>query len=397
MNISEQGQWGSPPNVSRDAVRMSTAAKVATSAVYGTILLSGTAGNLLVIWVVWAWRSRRCAQRRLREHVASMAGVDLLILTVGLPCELYTVIWSPHPWPAGNAGCKGFYLLWEVCSYASIFNVLTFSLERYLAICHPMRAMLMAASRTRKVIGLVWVMATVTALPVAFAVGVEDAWEPFRPRGETRSPLYICTNVSGRVALFRLVIYASFSLYLLVLLLVAFTCREMVRTLLGDGQVPLAFQRSTPAGKIITKSKETRRQSVVMLGCIVGTLAVCWFPFQARRLMTAVQSKTQWTEHYYRSYLTLQPITNTLYYISSAINPFLYNVTSRHFRKMFLQVLSGHCQPSPLPAEYRRHARSDLRAESISLHGKPPFPKVNGERTQTSLTAEQFPSCSGVR
>ncbi|XP_055512816.1 G-protein coupled receptor 39-like [Leucoraja erinacea] len=377
MNISEQGQWGPPPNVSRDTVQMSTAAKVATSAVYGTLLLSGTAANLLVIWVVWVSRGRT----RLREHMASMACSDLLILTVGLPCELYTVIWSPHPWPAGNAGCKGFYLLWEVCSYASIFNVLTFSVERYVAICHPMRTVLMATSRTKGVIGLVWLTATIAALPVAFAVGVEDAWGPFRPRGETRSPLYICTNVSGRGGLFQLVIYVSFCLYLLVLLLVAFTCRQMVKTILGDGRVPIAFQRTNPAGKIITKSKEMRRQSVVMLGCIVGTLAICWFPFQARRLMTAVQSKTQWTEHYYRSYLTLQPITNTLYYISSASNLFLYNVTSRHFRKMFLQVLGGCCRSRSVPSENGRHSHthSDLKREFISLNGKPPFSKVNGE------------------
>ncbi|XP_069761059.1 G-protein coupled receptor 39-like [Narcine bancroftii] len=412
-NASDAGWWADPANATLGSVQMSSAAKIATSLVYGTIFVSGTVGNLLVIWVIWMLRSKTCGQRSLSQHMASMACSDLLILTVGLPLELYSIIWCPYPWPIGNVGCKGFYLIWEICSYASIFNVLTFSLERYLAICHPMRSKFMARSRTRKLIGLVWTMASIAGLPVAFAIGVEDAWKPFRPSGESKPPLNICTNIPGRMALFQLVIYLSFSLYVLVLLLVAFTCRQMIKTLLGARPMSTALQRTNSPGKVLPKLKEIRRQNVVMLGegkvesevrmgfcyydgciseaagmtdglngregCIVGTLAICWFPFQARRLMTADRSKTKWSEHYYRSYLAMQPITNTLYYICSAINPFLYNVTSKQFRKMFMQILKGCCRSGSIPSDCGSHSQSDLKQESISLNGKPSFSRSNGE------------------
>ncbi|XP_020381576.2 G-protein coupled receptor 39-like [Rhincodon typus] len=355
---------------------MSLEAKVATSATYGSILISGLIGNLLVIWVIWILKSKRCIQRRLRYHMVSMACSDLLILTLGLPIELYSIIWCPYPWPIGNVGCKGFYLLWEICSYATIFNVLAFSFERYLAICHPVQAKVMATSRTKKLIGMVWGMAIITGLPAAFAIGVEDAWKPFTFGPQPLPPLYICTNISGRKVIFDLVIYISFSLYILVLLLVAFTCKQMIKTLLKHRPVSVALSSINSTGRLLPKFKEIRRQNVVLLGCIVAALAICWLPFQARRIMTAMKSKTQWTEYYYRSYLTMQPITNTFYYLSSAINPFLYNMTSKQFRKVFVQVLRSCCRSSPVPSRQERNSQLDLKQKSISLSGRHPYPRL---------------------
>ncbi|XP_041029721.1 G-protein coupled receptor 39-like [Carcharodon carcharias] len=375
MNATGEEQWTGPGNVPPGFVLMTPAVKMATSVVYGTIFISGMIGNLLAIRVIWALKGQACKQS-LSHHMVSMACSDLFILTLALPIELYGIIWCPYPWPIGNVGCKGFYLLWEICSYATIFNVLTFSFQRYLAICHPMLAKVMVTSRTKRLIGLVWGVAAITGLPVTFAVGVEDAWKPFRSGTETLPPLYICTNISGRKVIFELVIYISFSLYILVLLFVAFTCRQMIKTLLKDRPLPIALKRTNAAGKVLSKPKAIRRQNVVMLGCIVAVLAICWLPFQAKRLMTAVKSKTQWTEYYYRSYLAMQPITNTFYYLSSAINPFLYNVTSKQFRKVFVQVLRDFCQSSSVPSKHERNSQLNLKQESTSLIGRPSLSKI---------------------
>ncbi|KAI9527616.1 hypothetical protein NQZ68_028839 [Dissostichus eleginoides] len=71
---------------------------------------------------------------------------------------------------------------------------------------------------------------------------------------------------------------------------------------------------------------------------IVGSLMVCWLPYQIRRLMTAVP-KSRWTTSYFRSYVTLHPVADSFFYLSSVINPFLYNLSSRQFREVFVQVL----------------------------------------------------------
>lgn len=346
-----------------DTVVMTPAAKVFTSVVYILVLISGVIGNILVIWVIRILKNRTCIQRPVMCHMVSMACSDLLILTICLPIELYSIIWCPYPWPTGPLGCKGFYLLWEICSYATVLNILALSLERYMAICHPLHIMVMSGARTKRLIGLIWVTAGISGLPAAFAIGLEDAWEHSGPYMGTRPPLYICTNLSGRKVLFQAVIYTSFFLYLAVLLVVAVTCRQMIKTL-NERPIPSSLERTKSTSKVLPRYREIRRQNIMMLGCIVGALAICWVPFQTRRLMAVTPSKTQWTEEYYRSYLIMQPITNSFYYLSSAINPLLYNVSAKQFRKVFVQVLTG-CRPhSSLPLESDMNSQSDLQQDT---------------------------------
>ena len=53
--------------------------------------------------------------------------------------------------------------------YASVLTILAFSLERYLAICHPLYHYTMAPlSRAVKIITVVWIVSFLAALPYAF-------------------------------------------------------------------------------------------------------------------------------------------------------------------------------------------------------------------------------------
>ena len=51
-------------------------------------------------------------------------------------------------------------------SCASVLTITAFTVERYVAICHPMRAQrLSSPSRAIKIIALIWLSACITALP----------------------------------------------------------------------------------------------------------------------------------------------------------------------------------------------------------------------------------------
>ncbi|KAL0185131.1 hypothetical protein M9458_020827 [Cirrhinus mrigala] len=79
--------------------------------------------------------------------------------------------------------------------------------------------------------------------------------------------------------------------------------------------------------------------SVFLLVLIVCALLVCWIPNQIRRLMTAAVPKSAWTASYLSSYVKLHPVSDTFFYLSSVLNPLLYNLSSRQFRSAFLQTL----------------------------------------------------------
>lgn len=74
-------------------------------------------------------------------------------------------------------------------------------------------------------------------------------------------------------------------------------------------------------------------------GLIVASLMLCWLPIQIRRVMMAALPKSRWTSSFFQSYVTLYPVADTFFYLSSVINPFLYNLSSRQFREVFVQVL----------------------------------------------------------
>ncbi|OCT59937.1 hypothetical protein XELAEV_18045956mg [Xenopus laevis] len=346
-------------------VRLSIYAKSSISLTYMLLLCAGILGNVLVIRVLWGLRRRRGIQASLSHHMCSLASCDLLQLVLGIPAELYGSIWSPFPWPLGNIGCCGFYYLWEVLCYAAIFNVLSLSCERHHATCRPLSIHLRQSSGVRLRLCLIWLISLLAGLPVVFTMGLEDVYA--EDVDDQHPELWVCTPLNSRKGLFAASIWASFLTYLGVLSVVGITCWRMRRALQGSANQDLEV--AGPGGSVQLLGRfcsgqmmTARKQNARMLGCIVGALAVCWLPFQARRLMTVLRSKDQWTENYYRSYITLQPITNCFYYLSTCLTPLLYNLTSRSFRRAFVHGVT-HCAwgETPTACPYRPQPRDCVR------------------------------------
>ncbi|XP_034549710.1 G-protein coupled receptor 39 [Notolabrus celidotus] len=313
--------------------------KIFLTVLYSLILVTGIVGNSVTIRVAHILKRNGYLQKNVTDHMVSLACSDMLVLLIGMPVELYSATWFPFASASGNASCKIYNFLFEACSYATILNVATLSFERYTAICHPFRFKALGGKRTRGLITFAWLASVLVALPLLIATGTQGHI-PYRTDTPVQN-LTFCTNLREHWVMYRVSVFVAFIIYIIVLICVAIMCRAMILVLRRPmGCVDEGPNGTQKASKHQSqKAKTARKQTIIFLGLIVGSLMLCWLPNQIRRLMMAAVPKSRWTTSYFRSYVTLHPVADTFFYLSSVLNPFLYNLSSRQFREVFVQVL----------------------------------------------------------
>ncbi|KAK9537830.1 hypothetical protein VZT92_005408 [Zoarces viviparus] len=366
--------------------------KIFLTIFYSLILVTGIVGNSVTIRVTQVLKRNGYLQKNVTDHMASLACSDLLVLLIGMPVELYSSIWFPFSSAGGNASCKIYKFLFEACSYATILNVATLSFERYVAICHPFRFKALGGKRTSALITFAWLVSVLVALPLLVATGTQGHI-PFQADTPVQN-LTFCTNLREHWVMYRVSIFVAFIVYMIVLICVACMCRAMVLVLrkpLGstDGTINVAPKHES------SKVKTARKQTIIFLGLIVGSLTVCWLPNQVRRLMMAAVPKSRWTISFFRSYVTLHPVADSFFYLSSVLNPFLYNLSSRQFREVFVQVLRCRLTIEHINKRTVRSSFQPLLIKSLRRN-RANRPTLAQEKTPPTFTTFQSQSDSGV-
>lgn len=137
--------------------------------VYLMILLTGLIGNICTCTVIMR---NKYMHTTVNYYLFSLAVSDLLLLIVGLPQELWA-FWQKYPYVFGETFCILRALISEACSYASVLTITAFTIERYIAICHPLKAHTMTGlPRAIKIILIIWVVAALASVPISLQLGI---------------------------------------------------------------------------------------------------------------------------------------------------------------------------------------------------------------------------------
>uniref|UniRef100_A0AAY4CEH8 G-protein coupled receptors family 1 profile domain-containing protein n=1 Tax=Denticeps clupeoides TaxID=299321 RepID=A0AAY4CEH8_9TELE len=133
------------------------------------LFLVGVAGNTMTILIIQRFKDMKTTTNL---YLSSMAVSDLLLF-LSLPFDLYR-LWKYVPWVFGELVCRLSHYVNEGCVYATILHITALSMERYLAICHPLRSKAVVTKRRAKYIILaLWTSALLSAAPTLLLVGVE--------------------------------------------------------------------------------------------------------------------------------------------------------------------------------------------------------------------------------
>uniref|UniRef100_G3NKJ3 Neurotensin receptor 1 (high affinity) n=1 Tax=Gasterosteus aculeatus TaxID=69293 RepID=G3NKJ3_GASAC len=353
--------------------------KVMVTIIYTVLFAVGSVGNSITLYTLLTKKTLQNLQSTVHYHLASLAVSDLLILVLSMPIELYNFIWIHYPWAFGDAACRGYYFLRDSCSYATALNIASLSVERYMAICHPFKAKsIMSRSRTKKLISAMWLASFALAVPMLFVMG-----QAVR-KGEK-----ICTTIVSPVTIKSVVqvnVLLSFVLPMVVIsalngvianhLLRMFHNIVPTSCVAGSVQtrlnISLGFNNITlqpwDVSGVDCGQKDQSRHShfilfshlrnlLICLRAVVIAFVVCWLPYHARRLMYCYVS--DWSVDMYDFYHYFYMLTNVLFYVSSAINPILYNLVSATYRQIFFSTLRYFCLPCRRAP--RRHPHPFIR------------------------------------
>ncbi|XP_052744597.1 neuropeptides capa receptor-like [Bicyclus anynana] len=302
---------------------------VPISVVLVVIFLTGVVGNVCVCVVIVRNPGLHTATN---YYLFSLAVSDLLLLLFGLPNDL-AVYWHQYPYSLGLVFCKLRAFISEAATYVSVLTISAFSLERYLAICHPLHLYAMAGlTRASRIIVVLWLVAFLSASP--FALYSDISYRDYPPNsGNVSLDSAFCTLTASSPLLEISSIFFFFVPAILILCLYI-TMGVHIRSTRVSAKTKIGLFKDHVHGE--SRQAKSRKAVIRMLIAVVIAFFVCWAPFHVQRLFFIYgYQHPQFNvinEHLFN-------VAGALYYVSATVNPILYNVMSARYRMAFHETL----------------------------------------------------------
>nr|XP_055033025.1 galanin receptor 2a [Misgurnus anguillicaudatus] len=282
---------------------------VIISVIFSLIFLVGTVGNCLVLAVLI--RNGQMNTKTTNLFILNLGLADLCFIVFCVP--LQATIYTMDEWVFGPFVCKAMHFIIYLTMYASIFTLAAVSLDRYLAIRYPLRSREMRTPRNALTsISLVWALSLFFSSPYLSYYQQMDldgatlcipAWNIQHHRA-----MDVCTFVFG---------------YLIPVLILGITYARTIRYL----------WTSVDPMQNLSESRKAKRKVTKMIIIVAVLFCLCWLPHHLVILC-------MWFGYFPLNHTTyvLRILSHLVAYTNSCLNPIVYALVSKHFRKGFRKV-----------------------------------------------------------
>ena len=301
-----------------------------------TVLVVGTLGNAAFFYVL-----ARIPHMRTTTNIilANLALADIFFIVISVGC--YMIYLSQpvrsHYGTAQYIGCIGSFVGQYISYYASLALVTLVSTERYLSICRPLKHRAVnTRSRAVKLIIGSWVLSFVLSGVVMLRYINLDLhcviWPDSYKYADLPTTIGYClpaapwglllANLTESIPFISAFIANS-------LMYVGIIRRLSNRTVLSSikGNQPASLQQ---------RAQQVRNQVSKMLIANGLVFFLCNTPFVAISISFIVSHlRNESMLAIYESMSGMLVISHGMLFINSAINPFIFNATSSHYRQAF--------------------------------------------------------------
>uniref|UniRef100_A0A1I7S1E8 Thyrotropin-releasing hormone receptor n=1 Tax=Bursaphelenchus xylophilus TaxID=6326 RepID=A0A1I7S1E8_BURXY len=354
--------------------------RVGMTFIFALLAVMGIVGNIMVITVVLKVPGMITPTNC---YLTSLAASDCLFFIASLPQELNNLHGTSKQYIFGSMGCSLLSYLPYLAINTSSLSITAFTIERFIGICHPLKARyICTVSRAKLIIALIWI----------FGITYNSPWLYLATVMTDSEGDYCSFKLERSNWTYKLIYVIDFlSCYLVPMILYLMIYAKITYTLMkctvnsnqqqqNSHKMPIhpdsLSQNGTERSHSITfsppalKTKQsnsiqmdknssmkltltmsntttisTKRQTprsrmqvqvIKMLAFVVIIFAVCWLPYRAMVMYNSFVDETQmFTKAWYLFF------AKTLIFFNCAINPILYNVMSARFRNAFKRCFCG--------------------------------------------------------
>jgi len=303
--------------------------------IYSIFLVVGVCGNLATCVVIVSNEYLRTATN---VYLLNLALADIATLIITMPGELY-LMWQQYPWTFGEVACDAKIVITEAIIYASILTIVAFTGERYLAICRPLSPLARSTTgEARRVISMIWLFSFLSASPWALFTKVN--YLPWEGRQLPESAwCSIPFNESSAHASLYMMLASTLLYFFAPLAVVVFLYTRIGLTLHRNRMSRCAASCQGEDCHAEKTYSQGIRTVIRMLVVVVSAFFFCWTPFWTQRIMFVLVTLFEsWSGTLTQVQHVLFTISGVFYYFNSVLNPILYSLMSKRFRRGFSDI-----------------------------------------------------------